>query len=238
MRVHLEWGAAGAHSLIASCDLLIVVDVLSFTTAVDIAVGRGAVVFPYWGARAAQLAARLDALLAVGRSRLSSENPHSLSPRTLLTLGPGDRLVLPSPNGSAISRAAARSKRIVLAGCLRNASAVAAAAQTAASTIGVVAAGERWPDGSLRPAFEDLVGAGAIISRLRPDAWSPEAGAAVAAFERASLDLPRQLLACSTGQELVRLGFADDVHIAAEVDASRSVPRLQAGAYRAARLQA
>ena len=235
MRVHLEWGAVGARSLMQTCDLLIVVDVLSFTTAVDVAVGRGAVVFPYWGPRAPRLAARLQALLAVGRSRRSSENPYSLSPRTLLTLRPGDRLVLPSPNGSAISRAAARSQRPILAGCLRNASAVASAAQTVASTIGVVAAGERWPDGSLRPAFEDLVGAGSIISRLCADAWSPEAGAAVAAFQRASTDLSRQLLACSTGQELVELGFADDVHMAAELDASQTVPRLEGGAYRGGR---
>jgi 2-phosphosulfolactate phosphatase len=233
MRVHLEWGAAGARSLVGSCEVLIVVDVLSFTTALDIAVGRGAVVFPYWGPRATRFAAHLGALLAVGRSRVSSDSPYSLSPRTLLRLGPGDRLVLPSPNGSAISRAAARSKRIVLAGCLRNASAVASAARTAGSTIGVVAAGERWPDGSLRPAFEDLVGAGSIIRRLDPDAWSPEAGAAVAAFERASTDLLRQLMDCSSGKELAWLGFAHDVQIAAELEASRSVPRLQAGAYRA-----
>jgi hypothetical protein len=42
-----EWGAHGVRQLRAISDVLIVVDVLSFSTAVDIAVSNGAVVFPY-----------------------------------------------------------------------------------------------------------------------------------------------------------------------------------------------
>src|SRR3546814_14704136 len=77
--------------------------------------------------------------------------------------------------------------RTAFAGSLRNASAVAAAAQDAAAEsirkrIAVIAAGEHWPGGNLRPAIEDLLGAGAIIERLqgRP---SPEARAARAAYQ-------------------------------------------------------
>jgi hypothetical protein len=42
----LEWGRAGARVLAGVCRVIVVVDVLSFTTAIEVAVGRGAVVFP------------------------------------------------------------------------------------------------------------------------------------------------------------------------------------------------
>ncbi len=53
---------------------------------------------------------------------------------------------------------------------------------SSAAEISVIAAGEKWPDGSLRPALEDLLGAGAILSRLEGN-LSGDAQAAVAAFE-------------------------------------------------------
>ncbi len=42
-----EWGLEGLRAVSAHADVLVVVDVLSFSTAVDIAVARGAWVFPY-----------------------------------------------------------------------------------------------------------------------------------------------------------------------------------------------
>ena len=90
----------------------------------------------------------------------------SLRPSSLLGLAAGTVLALPSPNGASLCAAAARHDVVVLAGCLRNATAVATAARAAGGPIGVVPAGERWPDDTLRVAAEDALGAGAIIAAL------------------------------------------------------------------------
>ncbi|WP_260850992.1 hypothetical protein [Rhodococcus sp. WB9] len=37
---------------------------------------------------------------------------------------------------------------------------------TSTSVVSVIAAGEKWPGGELRPAIEDLWGAGAVLSAL------------------------------------------------------------------------
>jgi 2-phosphosulfolactate phosphatase len=117
-----------------------------------------------------------------------------------------------------------------LAGCLRNASAVAHAAAALGSTFQVCPAGERWADGSIRFALEDWLGAGAILRELS-GTKSPEANAAIAAFEASRLALTDVLRACSSGRELVERGFAFDVDCASAWDVSAAVPRLTDGAY-------
>ena len=46
-RVRFEWGPSGLRRLAPVSDVVVIVDVLSFTTAVDVALGRGATVLPY-----------------------------------------------------------------------------------------------------------------------------------------------------------------------------------------------
>jgi len=149
---------------------------------------------------------------------------------SLLGIPPGTRLELASPNGATVSLAAADAGAVVLAGCLRNASAVAAAARRLGGPVGMVAAGERRPDGSLRPAVEDLIGAGAVLHALGGHP-SPEARAAVAAFLDAAPDLPSVLADCASGRELAARGLAADLRLAAERDVSRTVPRLEGRAF-------
>ncbi len=78
---------------------------------------------------------------------------------------------------------------MIFAGCLRNAGAVAAAAVAAGGTVGVIVAGERWPDRTLRPAVEDLLRAGAIITAPGLSDRSPEANAAAGVFTSLAPDL-------------------------------------------------
>ncbi len=239
-RERFEWGEAGLRRLAPRADVVVVVDILSFTTAVDVAVGRGAAVYPcrWRDERAATLAARVGATLAGSRAGQAGGVPYSLAPASLLTIPPGPRLVLPSPNGATLSLLAAEHGAAVLAGCLRNAAAVAAACRALGETVAVVAGGERWQQagdqsGSLRPAVEDLVGAGAILAALAPTQPSPEAVAAMAAFQAAAPDLERFLAACASGRELRERGFAPDVALAAQRDVSRTVPRLVGEAFQA-----
>jgi 2-phosphosulfolactate phosphatase len=211
----------------------VVVDVLSFCTCVEVATARGAAVVPYrWqDDTAARYALEQGAILA---SRDRGAGGYSLSPASLANIPPGTRLVLPSPNGAAVSLRAAGIGTTVAA-CLRNAAAVAAFARARGGPVAVIACGERWADGSLRPSWEDLVGAGAVIAEL-PGPRSPEAEAACEAFRRAEADLPARLRACASGRELIERGFAADVELAAAVGVSRCVPVLSAGAFVARQL--
>lgn len=241
--VRCAWGPEGARRLSAAGDLacLVVVDVLSFTTAVSVALDAGTRVFPYpWrDETAADFAAAHDAGLAVGRKAVTEATPWSLSPAALRSARLPPRLVLPSPNGSTIAAEAAASGCAVVAGCLRNARAVGSRLSrggygTPERPVAVIAAGERRPDGTLRRALEDLLGAGAVISAISgADALSPKAREAVAAYA-ATPDLAAALTACESGRELTGYGYPQDVAVAAESDTSVAVPVLVHGAFRPA----
>jgi 2-phosphosulfolactate phosphatase len=247
--LQFEWGPNGLARLGPDAAGVVIVDVLRFTTAVSVAVDRGATVLPFpWADDGAlTYAAQHNALLAGAGPGGTGGTRWSLSPVELARLRPGTRLVLPSPNGSALAYGARQHAphATVLAGCLRNASAVAheVAESLSRGPVVVVGAGERWgtavdapgdrPGASaLRPAVEDLVGAGAVLRALRvltgvaPDRVSPEARAAMAAFDDARDDLPGWLLASTSGRELVGRGRRDDVVAAAALDVEAIAPVL------------
>lgn len=240
-RIRMEWGPTGAAAVPA--DYAVVVDVLSFTTTLSIALERGIEVFPFrWrDARAAEHAVRHGATLAVGRFEAMSRGDArhiSLSPASLAEVEGVERLVLPSPNGSTIAFALADSGAQVVGSCLRNAGAVArwlAPKVADGASVVVVPAGERWYDDTLRPAVEDLWGAGAVLAALTdllegPAQASPEARMAVAAWQSAVL--PADLLNCAGGIELADVGFVADVQIAAQHDVSEVVPVLEGESFR------
>jgi 2-phosphosulfolactate phosphatase len=76
----------------------------------------------------------------------------------------------------------------------------------------------------LRPAIEDLIGAGAIVDALGPAARrSVEAELAAQVFSHARPDVLSCLLDCQCGRELIELGFQDDVELAAVGERTRAV---------------
>lgn len=226
--IRCEWGLSGITALGPTSDVVIIVDVLSFSTCVEIATANGAFVLPYQfnDATAERFANQSNALLASSRDGRG----YSLSPTSLVEIPRGTRLVLPSPNGATLSLAASSSKAI--AGCLRNATAVAREASRLGKRITVVPAGEKWPDGSLRPALEDWLGAGAVIAAL-DGSKSPEAKSAEIAFEASGQNLIELTESCASARELADRGFGADVELATRVDCSDVVPTLENGVYRA-----
>jgi 2-phosphosulfolactate phosphatase len=225
--VRCEWGENGVRRLAPGADVAVIVDVLSFSTCVEIANSRGAIIFPYrWKDESASaFAASVNAELAGVRR---AGDRYSLSPASLSDIPAGSRLALPSPNGSALSLATGRTP--TLTACLRNCRAVATAAAKYGPRVAVIPAGERWNDGSLRPAFEDWVGAGAVISHLK-GSLAPEARAALSAFLNVKSDLGDILKECGSGRELIEKEFERDAEIASELDISECAPTLVDGAY-------
>jgi len=227
-RVRFERGERGLRAVAGGAGVIVIVDVLSFSTAVDIAVTAGAAVLPTSQvADGHALAERYGALLAVPRADVSESTPYTLSPDSLAGLPSGARLILPSPNGATLVAIAREFGAMhVVAGCLRNASAVAVFVRERANAkpVAVIAAGERWADGSLRVALEDDLGAGAILSVLNLNEASPEACYVAHGFSSERASLKGAIRSSVSGRELIDFGYPQDVERAIEYDVSRAVP--------------
>ncbi|WP_233620690.1 2-phosphosulfolactate phosphatase [Amycolatopsis sp. WAC 01416] len=234
MDIRLEWGTEGVGALGADCAVLVIVDVLSFCTTTDLVLGNDGRVLPVrWrDQRGAEAAKARGAILA-------GEKQWTLRPSSVTEIPSGTLLALPSPNGATLCDAAATTGAVVLAGCLRNAAAVAERAAELAdgAPIGVIPAGERWgigihteatTFGPLRPCVEDQLGAGAIVAAL--DGYGRlSAEARLAAIAAKSIDIAEALTECSSGRELAAAGHANDVTLAAKLDTSSRVPLLRNG---------
>ncbi|MBP2319814.1 2-phosphosulfolactate phosphatase [Kibdelosporangium banguiense] len=220
--VRLEWGKDGLDALSPHCTAVIIVDVLSFSTSVDLIVGQGARV-------------KLDPW--------TGEQYGPRRPSALKSVQAGTDIAMSSPNGGELARQAAKVTR-VMAGCLRNANAVADKAIDVADRgpIGVIAAGEQWgvnlnergTPGRLRPAIEDYLGAGAIISALLAEGYSPaspEAALAATSYRTAEPYLAELLGGCGSGLELGSKGLSEDIAIAGQVNVSKAAPLLTDGVF-------
>ncbi len=247
--IHVEWGQPGAVLAATRGDLVVVVDVLSFSTAVVEVAARGGVPLCFApddieaaGGREA-LATSLDAAVLTKKRRVEP-GQYSLSPASLQSMPVGQRLVMTSLNGGRCVGAAADAPWIGI-GTLTNRSAVAKRIATLleegrARRCTVVPCAEVWGGPfmatqvgdlnlagglQLRPSYEDLLGAGAIVSALG-DTYrrSAEAQMAEAIFAADADQLAQRLRQSVSGRELIARGFEDDVTIASQVDAHSVVP--------------
>ena len=100
--IRCEWGVQGVSQLAPISDVIIIIDVLSFSTSVEIATQRGAIIYPYRtkDASAKAFASLIKAELA---ESTRTAGHFSLSPESLLDIPAGTRLVLPLPNGATLS---------------------------------------------------------------------------------------------------------------------------------------
>jgi 2-phosphosulfolactate phosphatase len=230
-RCRLDWGRHGAGAAAERQDILVIVDTLSFSTAVVTAVQRGGLVYPCAEDEApGALAQRIGGEVAVRRKDVPARGRFSLSPLTYLHLAPGTRIVLASPNGATCSRYA-RAVPCLFVGALVNAEAVATVVSHLLDTtdhcVTILACGERWQppsaDGALRIALEDYLGAGAILASLRHE-QSPEARVCAGAFTHSQRDIAALLWECGSGRELRAMGFPEDVRHAAQLNSYDTVP--------------
>lgn len=210
-QVRLDWGA-DALARLAPADVVVVVDVLRFssTVAARVAAGESAPLDAATRASGAAGAATGEpgadgaTVVAVASERVSA----------LVLLGGLN-------NAAAVAAAVAAEQQ-------RRAQRTSVALIPA----GVRAAGDQ-PSGT-RFAVEDLLGAGAIIDALGAlglDHTSPEAAVAGEAFRGLRGAMRHLLTASGSGQDLIDRGCGDDVLAAAALDSVEVAPVLRGGVF-------
>lgn len=236
--IRFEWGPTGIQRAAERGDIVIVVDVLRFSSAVTVATSYGAALYPHpYTEDARAYAARLGFPLIHGGLASVAETK-SLSPSSFGPEDDGRSYVVSSANGAACASYAGGA-HAVIAGALLNATASAEQAlvlqANSNAAICVIAAGERWAAESsvvdrLRPCVEDYLGAGAILCALR-GRGSPEANVCAAAFQASMPTIERILWECGSGRELRERGQAEDVEYCARVDITDAVPIMRDGGF-------
>jgi 2-phosphosulfolactate phosphatase len=223
----LDWGWRGCAAAAARGEIVVIVDVLRFSTVCAAACARGISIIP------AAMDADLEPLAQRHNAQISAKDFARLSPDSYSKLESGARIVVKSPNGATCSALSSNAPHVIL-GALANASAVArhlgGLMSRTKRTTTIIACGERWedenPDGQLRFAIEDYLGAGAILANLALGK-SAEAIVCERSFLAVKDRLTDLLLDCASGLELAARGLTRDVQRAASLDLFDVAPELR-----------
>jgi len=194
-----------------------------------------------WGAAGMARLAPADIYVIVDVLRFSSTVTAGVAGGATVALADAHAA---SINGAPLAEATASLPHgpLVLVGALRNASAVARAIKaeqehrSARTSVAIIPAGELDPDGGVRFAVEDQLGAGAVIDALVPlgiDHSSPEAVVAAESFAGLRRAVKHLLTASASGLELDEAGRVAEVRTAATIDDLDVVPVLRDGVFRA-----
>jgi 2-phosphosulfolactate phosphatase len=237
----VEWGKRGARESAERGDIVIIVDVLSFSSTVVSALNAGAFIYPYPpDLDGEKYAKSVNAVYIMGRAEAARAGQPTLSPVTFSENHQNKSYVLSSLNGAYCTWIASKVPALLI-GSLLNASAVAAAANgiqhETGAAITVVPSGEMWNEtreneDCLRPPIEDYLGAGAILSKLYGEK-SPEAQVCIAAFNGTKEYLNELIWDCGSGRELRERGYEADVLHCSHLDATAAVPILRDGHFKA-----
>ncbi|WP_078596676.1 2-phosphosulfolactate phosphatase [Evansella clarkii] len=236
-----EWGRRGAKEAAKRGEIIIIVDVLSFSSTVVTAVNFGAVIYPFPPEEDGKAyAEKVGAELILGRAEAAKAGKPTLSPVTFNKEHAGGKFVLTSLNGAFCTWVASDVPALLI-GSLLNASSVAEAAnrlrKELKKPVTVVACGERWAEvkedeDALRPSVEDYLGAGAVLAKME-GGKSPEAEVCAAAFNSSADRLSELLWECGSGRELRERGHGADVEHCSQLDVYKIVPVLENGIFTA-----
>lgn len=230
----MDWGERGTIEASNRRDIIVVVDILSFSTTITGAVHHGAIVYPFPKVGDIKKFGELvDAEVCLGRVEAQVAGAPSLSATSFNESHKGKRFVLSSRNGATCVKASKQDTNILI-GSFLNVSSVANVVNKIQKetnlNVTVIACGERWRNTNdesreLRPSIEDYLGAGAILEKLN-GTKSPEAKVCIGAFQNAKSNLSELINDSSSGRELIDMGYPEDVNFSCQVDLFKDVPIL------------
>ena len=231
----MDWGIRGVEEASNRGDIIIIVDVLSFSSAVINALHNGVIIYPFPRVGEINEFAKLvgGEVCILERARARELGLPSLSATSFNETHKGQKFILSSINGATCVKAATKSSTIIVGGLL-NVFSVAEVANKIQKenniNITVIACGERWNSlnnetRDLRPSIEDYLGAGAILELLN-GTKSQEAKVCINAYKSSKQEIEELITDSSSGRELLNMGFPEDVRFSCQLNLFKDVPLL------------
>ena len=239
--VKLIWDGNGLNDAIKHNNIIIIVDVLRFSSTAITAVNNGTTIIPSYTLSHAKTLSKKNGAM------VSALSKYSLSPASFLKVPRNSEIILVSTNGARYSRLSSNAQ-LVLVGALLNAGAVAKHAYAISKQFGrdiaIVAAGEKklvkkmgrnafeesFADDKNKDWFclEDFLGAGAIISGIAMEK-TDEALYAQATFQKYKNKLLSIIRSAVSGRYLIDLKKENDIEFCSQLNKYTIVPQMVQG---------